>query len=85
MQREMCINYFLHYQLNFITVMIRIINKMFFSCLGGVLLFKTFMRMIKILRICQVSFSCLLQNGGQTAMDTGAKNQMKSLEVLRLL
>ena len=27
------------------------------------------MRMIKILRICQVSFSCLLQNGGQTAVD----------------
>ena len=27
------------------------------------------MRMIKILRICKVSFSCLLQNGGQTAVD----------------
>ena len=54
--------------------MIRIINKMvFFSCLSGVLLFETFMRMIKILRICQVSFLCLLQNGGQTAMDIQGK------------
>ena len=46
---------------------------MFFSCLSSVLLFETFMRMIKILRICQVSFSCLLQNGGQTAMDMRGK------------
>ena len=73
LKRELRINYFLHYQLNFITVMIRIINKMFFSCLSGVLLFETFMRMIKIFRICHVSFSCCLQTGGHTAMDIGGK------------